>query len=141
MANPLRSLAPKIVALAIVTVLPGAILAIPALLSRNMSSGIWVFTSVTKVGLMAALIGALPIIVVLHFMHANRLVHYAVGGVVLGLILSAVLLGPGMLSSGSLAGWPSYAAQIFIVVILAAISAVAYWFIARPDRMAEGSSH
>jgi hypothetical protein len=124
----------RLLAFVVVTLLPGIILAIPALLSRNLASGIWLFTTVTKVAVVVSLVGALPILLILHVSRARRLRYYVLGGIALGLALSSVLLGPGIVASKTLAGWPSHVAQVSILVILTVIPAFIYWIFVRPDK-------
>ena len=128
------ALGKRIRAFCIVTLLPGFLFAVLGILEGNPAMGAWAFVVISGVAGVASVIGALPILLVIHALKLTALWAYLAGGLVLGVVAYAVLMGPTIIAANTPAGWPSYLMQMVLVVFLAMMSAFAYWGLTRPDR-------
>jgi hypothetical protein len=118
----------------IVTLLPGFLFAALATLEGNPAMGAWAFVLTTSIAVVVSTVGALPVLLTLHVLKLTAAWAYLAGGLVLGIAAYAALMGPTIVAQNTPAGWPSYLMQMVLVVVLAMMSALAYWGLTRPDR-------
>jgi hypothetical protein len=125
----------EIVGLACVVLLPWALLSLPGFLTGKLNEVMWAFLPITGTALTGAILIGLPSILLLNWFRLLGLGSYVLLGVLGSIPLAGYFVAPGIAKADLALGWPSFAAQYLILLILSVLVTSIYWFAVRPDRL------
>jgi hypothetical protein len=125
----------EIAVLAICAVIPGGVLAAIGLATGNPGQAVWAFAIATKAALITAVAVGLPLVLLMNLLHKNSLVCYSIVAVIVAIALAGYFIVPNITATSFSYGWPSFAAQFFILLLLSEIACLFYWWAARPDKL------
>lgn len=128
----------EIIGLACVVIIPWALLSLPGVLTGKHNEVMWGFMPITMSALVVAILIGLPGIMLLNWFKLFGLTWYVLVGVVASVALAGYFILPGLAKSDLTLGWPSYAAQYFVLLFLSVLLTILYWYAVRPDRLHGG---
>lgn len=125
----------EVSALLLSALIPGMALGAIGVASGNLREAIWTFPLAATFAVPIAMLVALPAVILLNTLRAYSLSWYLLIGFFAGTVLACYLILPNTLKTDWRLGWPSYAAQYFILLVLSLAASAFDWFVARPDKI------